>query len=342
MHRLCFLFVLFVGTNACLAQSTLQSPLQPPPVKPVTRSSADKPGLEKTPSYVDDEKLFDGFVEKLKILAKAGKCISPEKLEDAITSQPRLKTPLTLAAPKTKAIDPEDVYDAILPSVVIIGSVKPSEDDPNEYEDGGFGTAWCVAAEGIFVTNAHMFANSKNERFGIGTRKGSVYPVVEILALDNLADVAVFRVEGKGFTPLSVSEKPARVGSWIATLGHPGNHLFTFTQGHVTRYSKEKTDAGVERWMSITAEYAQGSSGGPVVDRFGNVVGMAALTVNIDAIDEPIPAEKPEKTEKPDKTEKPEKPKAKPDLIFPPSSTIQMVVKQAVPLGGIRQMLGAK
>jgi serine protease Do len=284
------------------------------------------------PTYIDDTKLFEKYLEKLKALAKAKKCLSAAEIAEKIEANPELATPITTVPAKATALAPEDVYDAILPSVVILGSVKPSEDDPTEFEDGGFGTAWCLTADGIFITNYHMFANSKNELFGIGTHKGEVFPVVDILSVDPVADVAVFRVSGKGFTPLSVSDKPARVGSWIATLGHPGNQMFTFTQGNVTRYSKEKVDKGTERWMSITAEYAQGSSGGPVVDRFGNVVGMAAMTVNIDAIDEPTPD-----------PEKKDKPKEKPDDVHViPSTTVQMVVKLAVPVSSIRKAIGGK
>ena len=32
------------------------------------------------------------------------------------------------------------------------------------------------------------------------------------------------------------------VGAWVGVLSHPGNQLFTFTQGTVTRYSRNKTD----------------------------------------------------------------------------------------------------
>lgn len=294
---------------------------QTPPVKPAT------------PWYVDDERAFDQFIEKLTTLAKAKKGIAPADLAKMVEKSKLMKGDVTLATPRTKSLAPEDVYDSILPSVVLLGSVKPTKDDPDEFEDGGFGTAWCLSADGIFITNRHMFSDAKSEWFGIATHKGEVHPVVEILAVNVTADVAVFRVEGKGFTPLPLAESSARVGAWVATLGHPGNQLYTFTQGHVTRYSKEKAKTGVERWMNITAEYAQGSSGGPIVDRFANVVGMAALTANIDAVEEP-PAD--------DKKPDPNKPKPKPEELPLPASAIQMVIKLSVPLDSLRTTLNRK
>lgn len=86
-------------------------------------------------------------------------------------------------------------------------------------------------------------------------------------------------------------------------LSHPGNQFFTFTQGHVSRYTQNTIDGKLQRWMSLTADFAYGSSGGPVLDRFGAVVGMATVTANIDyPLDEPS-VETPNPPEKP-----PEKP----------------------------------
>lgn len=292
-------------------------------------ASAQPPPKPAAPWYVDDQAFFEAYLEKMTALAKAGTAPAAKSLLAKGPQNPAVRKPVTLSAPRTTTLSPEDVYDAVLPSVVILGSVAPSEDDPKEFEDAGFGTAWCVSADGVFVTNYHMFKDVEMERFGIATQKGKVYPVVALLAADEVADVAVFRVAGSGFTPLPVADRPARVGAWCATLGHPGNHLFTFTQGHVTRYSKDKTDAGVERWMNVTADYAQGSSGGPVVDRFGNVIGMAALTVNLDAVDEPVVDPK-------------DKAKLKPEDAPPPASALQMVVKLTVPVTAIRKSLGVK
>src|SRR5215212_6384464 len=113
------------------------------------------PAKSPVPWYVDDERAFDQFIEKLTVLAKAKKGIAPTDLARVVEKSKPLKADVTLLASRAKPLAPEDVYDTILPSVVLLGSVKPTKDDPDEFEDGGFGTAWCLSADGIFVTNRH-------------------------------------------------------------------------------------------------------------------------------------------------------------------------------------------
>jgi S1-C subfamily serine protease len=131
-------------------------------------------------------------------------------------------------------------------------------------------------------------------------------------------------------------------------LGHPGDCYYTFTQGHVTRYSAYKEDDGSRtRWMSITADYAYGSSGSPVVDRYGNVVAMAALTENIDYPDDggglARAARKPmmrKFARRPIDDDK-KKEEKKPDPAPPAAagSLLQMVVKMTVPMSELKAVL---
>jgi hypothetical protein len=120
--------------------------------------------------------------------------------------------------------------------------------------------------------------------------------MTDFLGGDKVADVAVFRIDAKGLTPLAVSPDYPEVGSWVGLLGHPGDNFYVYTCGHVTRYSTNKNDDGKrERWMGVTAEYAGGSSGSPVLDKYGSVVGMAALTLTLDDGGAPFDAARPRK-----------------------------------------------
>lgn len=301
---------------------------------PATR--ADKPAPAAAEAwFVDDDEMYDAFAEKLETLAAAGKCMPTADLVKAIAAEPTCQ--IAPAKPNAAKLDAEDVYAAALPSVFLIGSVakQKDKDGNDEFVDGVLGTAWVLAADGVLVTNWHLFDGLKErEFFGAMNHEKRVFPVTAVLAANKAADIAVIRIDAKGLTPLPLAEKPPAVGAWVGVLGHPGDRYFTFTQGHVARFTKTKDEAGTtSRWIAVTADYAAGSSGSPVLDRRGAVVGMAALTESLESGVEPGPEPKAD-----DKKADEKKPEPAPAL----GSLQQMVVKLAVPASAIRTAVGAK
>lgn len=309
------------------------------------------------PWYVDDAEFFDGVTERLKHFAEKRKGLTGEKLAERL--KPR-RAAVAVAGPGDKPLTPAEVYRRAVPSVFVLASTY-QDPDTGDWLDGVYATAWAAAADGVLVTNWHVLEDVQpGEVFAAADHRGNVYPVTDILGGDKAADVLVIRVAGRGFAPLPVADEAAPVGSWVGVLSHPGDYFYVFTQGHVSRYSTGTADDGSrERWMGVTAEYATGSSGGPVLDDRGNVVGMTALTVTIDA---PAGKEPPKKEDarrraarkaragkddlKPKRVDEPKKgdpkpkgkdepkkddPKKEPLLPGPPPGATQMVVKLAVP-----------
>jgi serine protease Do len=303
--------------------------------------------------------VFDNLMDKLTALAKAGKPLIHEKLKERIKPG---KPSITPIKPGDKSLAPEEVYKAALPGVFVLGSVF-QDAKTGEWQEGRYGTAWALTADGVLVTNWHLFDQLEaGEVFGAADHKGAVYPVTDFLGGDKVADIAFLKVAGAGFTPLPVATAPAEVGSWVGVLGHPSDHFYAFTQGHVTRYNRNPTEDGkTERWMSVTADYAGGSSGSPVLNRHGAVVGMAALTVTLDSGEEEKPeGEKPKPPagpapmgrEKPGEPPPPPPPKGVVPPVGPSEEpkdkekpkpdrgpVVQMVVKMTVPAAAIRRSL---
>lgn len=332
MRRLLVSIALIAFAVAALAQ----------PPRPVPAAPAE-------PKYIDDDKFYEKFFDKVEELAKAKKPLANEKLIAKL--KPRAAG-IVPAKPANKALSPEEVYKAAVPSIFVVGSVHPDKD--GKWETGTYATAWVLAADGVLVTNWHVFDDLKDgEVFGAADRDGNVYPITDILGGDKTADVAVFRIEAKGLTPLPVATAHAEVGSWVGLVSHPGDLFYVYTQGTVTRYSTNTNDdEKTEKWMGITAEYASGSSGAPVLNKYGAVVGMAALTLSLDANDDPKNPEKPARRKvaigstrklsradqpnddkKDDKAKPPEKPGQK-------GSPQQMVVKMAVPVPVLHKWIG--
>ncbi len=147
-------------------------------------------------------------------------------------------------------------------------------------------SAFVISADGVCVTNYHVFKSydpsKPNEyiTFFVMDVEQNIYPVTEVLAASKHDDLAIFKIDTKGqqLSPLCMGEEQP-VGEAIHLISHPEHRFYTYTQGHIDRkYIKPGT---TKIRQSISAEFAKGSSGAPIMDDCGNVVGVVAGTQNI-------------------------------------------------------------
>ena len=225
------------------------------------------------PPVIDDTTLTKGLGDKIGKLCTAKKATPSRELMKQLS---RKSTKLSL--PEPNKVKREDLYADTVGSVGIITSAYKCNKCPH-WHRAGCATCWVLTEEGVMVTNYHVFENIKQEGFGVLTINGKVSPVTEILAADKAADIAIFKVAGTGFKPLKLG-KAQKVGGVAHIIAHPDSRFFTYTSGVVSRYYKDRAKRPVY-WMGVTAEYARGSSGGPVMDDAGNVIGMVASTNSI-------------------------------------------------------------
>lgn len=145
---------------------------------------------------------------------------------------------------------------------------------------GGF----VITPSGACVTSLHV-VNGKGARgFVALTRDGHVLPVREVLAADPLEDLAILQLdvpEGLLLPYLPLAPDPAPVGAPVGVMSHPDERFYLFTMGSVGRHTVWRERGGAEHFMSITADFAKGSSGCPVLDERGAVVGVVNNTESI-------------------------------------------------------------
>lgn len=228
---------------------------------------------------INDLAIRKELAEKIGELVDAEKTTPGKELEKQLS---RSSHPFTPAKPASQA--KKSLYRDCVDSVVAITSVYKC-DNCTKWHAAGAATGWILSEDGIMVSNYHVFESKPNGKnvagFGIRTRDGRFAPIVEILAASKKNDTAIFRVDGKGFQPLPLAGD-AEVGSQVHIIAHPDTRFFSYTSGHVSRYYNKPTrkqDGPV--MMAVTAEFARGSSGGPVMDDAGNVVGMVTSTQSI-------------------------------------------------------------
>jgi S1-C subfamily serine protease len=147
----------------------------------------------------------------------------------------------------------------------------------------GQGSGFVVDRRGTAVTNFHVIEDAWRAEATLGD--GRLYQVLRVESFDPDLDLAVFRLgrtfEGKVEWPDSLhaltvgSLSDVGVGDPVAIISSPRGLENTVTDGLVSGVRDE--DDG--RVLQISAPISPGSSGGPVFDRRGDVVGIATRQV---------------------------------------------------------------
>jgi serine protease Do len=161
----------------------------------------------------------------------------------------------------------------VLPAVVNISSLIPGKVEGEDARDQGIGAGLIIAPNGLILTSAHVVRGTSPIRVTLSDRRS--YRAVP-LALDVESDLAVIKIEAEG---LQIAEwgdsSKLAVGQIVLTVGSPFGLSRTVTLGIVSAVNR--TNVGIidyEEFIQTDAPINPGSSGGPVVDIQGRVVGI--------------------------------------------------------------------
>jgi serine protease Do len=181
---------------------------------------------------------------------------------------------LKLPPPGRKKLSAEDVAARARAGTLVVAYLHLCSKCPNYHVIAGAGIV--LTADGVIATCHHLIDDGDARVFVAMTGDGRCFPVREVLASSATNDVVLLKLEtgGARLAPLPL-EDAAPVGSRVFVLGHPESHYYTFTEGIVARHFTGQAETGAAEMMSITAEFAPGASGCPILNERGNVVGMA-------------------------------------------------------------------
>lgn len=144
----------------------------------------------------------------------------------------------------------------------------------DDAKDRFLGSAFLWGEDGLVaVTNAHVVAGT--ERVRLIDRHGEVLSG-EVIARDELRDVAVISLprDGHARHGLVASPEPAVLGQPVFALGAPLGIEFTLTEGLVSAVGRQVDITRPLRLLQHDAAVNPGSSGGPLVDGDGRLLGM--------------------------------------------------------------------
>jgi hypothetical protein len=163
---------------------------------------------------------------------------------------------------------PREVAARITPTVVSIATY-------NQWgETAGTGTGFLVDDQGTFVTNHHVIEGAASLKIELST--GEQFTQVYSLVTDADRDIAILRIPAEHTTAAVLGmDRELEVGDPVFVMGNPLGFDRTFSNGMV---SAKRLIEGTEN-IQITAPISPGSSGGPVMNERGEVIGIASWYV---------------------------------------------------------------
>lgn len=181
--------------------------------------------------------------------------------------------------PSATKLELPELIQRVEPAVVRINVVSS--------HGASTGSGFVVSTDGTVVTNYHVMTDAL--RAEIEFENGTTGKVLGYRHLAPESDIAILKIDVSSdrLTPVPLSTQLPLKGESVATFGAPLGLSFTTSEGTISAIRKE-TEIGSElglkvrgTWLQTTAPISPGNSGGPLVDKFGKVVGMNTLQSSV-------------------------------------------------------------
>jgi len=195
----------------------------------------------------------------------------------------RESAPVGQTQTPTKALSPEEIYRRDAPGVVVITATQTQQIAPTPFTPGQkeevrvLGSGFVIDRSGDIVTNDHVVADASAVR--VGFSNNATYPA-KVLGTDPSTDVAVVRVDApaSALHLLAFADSSrVQVGDPVYAIGNPFGLDRTLTNGIVSANDRDiraPNGLAIERAIQTNAAINHGNSGGPLIDRFGRVIGI--------------------------------------------------------------------
>lgn len=138
------------------------------------------------------------------------------------------------------------------------------------------GSGFTIREDGLAMTASHVIRNAAEVH--VVLESGEELSGVRVLSCDDLTDVAVLMLPERegGYAFLKLSEEMPLQGEAVYAVGYPLKTVKIISDGIVA--NSEARINGIERTL-VTSDFASGMSGGPVLCRHGEVIGMCSATL---------------------------------------------------------------
>lgn len=183
--------------------------------------------------------------------ARSGRRPSTRQDEDDEDTTGRIKEPKRNN--DSKVLTPKELYKKCSPAVFTIKLPKKQ------------GSGFFIKSDGLAVTNNHVLSQGNAQ---IKMENGVCYDVQQILYTNPTDDVTIFRVNVKDKVPyLHLSHRKLEITDRVYAIGSPRGLENSFSMGRVSQFRPINL-------IQIDITMDKGSSGGALLNKYGEVVGI--------------------------------------------------------------------
>ncbi|MFL5342804.1 MAG: S1C family serine protease, partial [Gemmataceae bacterium] len=169
----------------------------------------------------------------------------------------------------------------VLPAVVAVEAVKapqPGKTRPTEESGSGVIIQGDPGKNAYVITNNHVITGAQAEQVTVSLADGRVFRAAAAWA-DPESDVAVLRVDKGGLPTATFGDSDrVRVGQWVLAVGSPFGLNQSVTHGIISARERGQISLGgtirIKDFLQTDAAINPGSSGGPLINLDGEVVGI--------------------------------------------------------------------
>jgi V8-like Glu-specific endopeptidase len=209
--------------------------------------------------HLKDNAFLDDIVE---LISKPKKTVFLKKTPDETLKNIKL-TGLT-----KKEVKQLTISDITSRSSSAIASIKTKDKNGN---DIGMGSGFVVSEDGIIATNFHVLESAYQAEVKIGEK---TYKEVYFIKGAPEVDIALIKVDARGLKVLPIGNSDTLLnGQSIVVLGNPWGLERTVTNGLVSAVRSQENI----KLIQMSAPVSPGSSGGPVLNEAGEVVGITTI-----------------------------------------------------------------
>ena len=198
-------------------------------------------------------------------------------------------TAIRLSAEKNEDTDISNILENTIACVVGISKIRNTGEgilDTNATENLNLGTGVIVSDNGYIVTNWHLAGNKYSSCY-VTLEDGTVYNGNTVWA-DSDLDLAIVKIATKGLKYMALGDSEhIRVGDEVYAIGNPIGIEFqrTVTSGIISglnrtiKIEEKNTSSYMEDLIQTDASINQGNSGGPLINRKGEVIGINSVKI---------------------------------------------------------------